>query len=331
MSHETLVNRKQIKYAIDINNIEGYRPFDNVREVKRVSCIYLIISPKSKIYIGQTVNFQKRYNTYKNANQSNKTQGKIYNSIKKYGFEKHYISILLKCDKSDLNMWERFYIKLFSANSRENGLNLTNGGDSNYDMSDYTKDKLSKSILNNPNRMDACRKRMKRIHEMVKNGEIQHPMKGRNHSKESIAKILKTKSERTYAPRPKKVLSEETKEKLRQINLGKKQSPETIQKKKDAAKAFKESGKERKKSKFIWTEEQRQRWSEMSKGEKNGNFGKGMKDHVKAKLLEVNLGKKASEETKLKQSLARKGKPKSEEWKAAMRHPHKQYIKKNKI
>jgi group I intron endonuclease len=312
----------------DINKIEEYRTSFSSKDTKRMSCIYMIRNPKCLIYIGQTKDLYKRYGNYKNAANSNRSQ-KILNSIKKYGFENHLISILHKCDVNELNFWEKFYIKLFSANVRECGLNLTSGGDS-FEFNEEGKKKLSDAIKSNKEAIIKSTERIKEIHRKVASGEMAHPMKGRNHTKESIDKMSKTKSERIYAPRPKKVLSEETKEKLRKANLGKKQSPETIQKKKDAAKAFKESGRERKKSSFVWTEEQRNRWSEMCRGEKNGNYGKGMKDHVKERLREVNLGKKASEEVKKKMSLARKGVPKSEAHKSALRKPHKQCIRKDK-
>jgi len=312
-----------MEFTTDINNIEEYKTPFSSKDTKRMSCIYMIRNPKFLIYIGQTKNFYQRYNTYKNAGSSNRNQ-KILNSIKKYGFENHYFTILLKCDIVDLNIWERFYIKLFSSNIREYGLNLTSGGDS-CELNEECRQKLRDSMKSNKEAILKSTERLKEIHRKVASGEMEHPMRDRKHTKESIAKMSKTKSERTYAPRPKRVMSEETKEKLRQKNLGKKQSDETKQKKREAA---------LKNGNIppitIWTEEKRKHYSEMYKGENNPNFGKGMKNHVKAILRETNLGRKASQETRDKQSLARINVPKSEAHKAALRKPRKQYVIKDK-
>lgn len=50
--------------------------------------IYKITSPTGKIYIGQSVNIEKRWNSYYK-NLSCKEQRIIYNSLKKHGFENY--------------------------------------------------------------------------------------------------------------------------------------------------------------------------------------------------------------------------------------------------
>jgi len=290
---------------------------------KNFACIYIITNPKFKVYIGQTVNFNKRYNAYKNAITSIKSQGKIYSSIIKYGFNEHKVDILRKFNnncKITLNYWESYYIKMFKSNQRDFGLNLTSGG-SSFEMSIETKKKLSDLIKNSPERIQQSVKNINIMHQKVASGEIPHPMKGKTHSEESINKILNTKRSRFY-PKYVKVVSEVTKEKLRQINLGKKQSEATKQKKREIALR---SG--HKPPIRVWTDEERAKLSKSVIGSKNPNYGKGMKPHVKEALLKVNLGVKRTDEFKLKQSLARKGKPKSEEWKAANRKPKTKYFK----
>ena len=49
--------------------------------------IYKITSPSGRYYIGKTVNLNGRLSSYKNHN--NKEQRLVYNSILKYGWEKH--------------------------------------------------------------------------------------------------------------------------------------------------------------------------------------------------------------------------------------------------
>ena len=48
--------------------------------------------------------------------------------MKKHGFENHKFEILRFCEKSELNFWEIFYIKLFETFDSEHGLNCTSGG-----------------------------------------------------------------------------------------------------------------------------------------------------------------------------------------------------------
>jgi group I intron endonuclease len=105
-------------------------------------CIYLITSPSNKIYIGQTIDINKRLKDYRNY-KGVKFQNKLFHSFNKYGYENHIINILLWCkDRKELNFWEKFYVKLFNTYQSEYGLNLTSGGDSKYEVSDSTKEKL---------------------------------------------------------------------------------------------------------------------------------------------------------------------------------------------
>ena len=57
--------------------------------------IYKITSPSGKVYIGQSKNVQRRLKDYRCAN-SIVRQNIIYNSIMKYGFDKHIVEILYK-------------------------------------------------------------------------------------------------------------------------------------------------------------------------------------------------------------------------------------------
>ena len=59
--------------------------------------IYKITNPSGKIYIGQTVNIEKRFKEYKNIHVTIRQQIKIYNSLKKYGSENHIFEIIEEC------------------------------------------------------------------------------------------------------------------------------------------------------------------------------------------------------------------------------------------
>ncbi len=54
--------------------------------------IYKITNPHGKIYIGQTVNLKIRLRVYERLAMPN--QKKLFNSVKKYGWENHTVEIL---------------------------------------------------------------------------------------------------------------------------------------------------------------------------------------------------------------------------------------------
>ncbi len=74
--------------------------------------IYKLTSPSGKIYIGQSWNVKKRLCNYKNLYC--KTQTKLYNSLKKHGFDNHIIDILQDLPEDTtqnvMDTYEKFYI-----------------------------------------------------------------------------------------------------------------------------------------------------------------------------------------------------------------------------
>jgi group I intron endonuclease len=103
--------------------------------------IYKITNPKGKIYIGQSVNAVERLSHYERLDC--KEQPKIYNSLKKYGVEKHLFEVVCYCAVSDLNKLERYYQELYDVIN--NGLNcrLTKDNDRSGFFSKETKIKMS--------------------------------------------------------------------------------------------------------------------------------------------------------------------------------------------
>jgi group I intron endonuclease len=86
------------------------------------SGIYKIESPSGKIYIGQSIDLDKRICSYKKIHTSRK-QIKLNNSFKKYSVDKHIFSIVERCDINMLNIKERYYQELFECIGCK-GLNL---------------------------------------------------------------------------------------------------------------------------------------------------------------------------------------------------------------
>lgn len=110
--------------------------------------IYKIISPSKKVYIGQSIDIEKRFNSYSKFHHC-KNQIKLYNSFKKYGVENHKFEIICECSESELNNLERYYQDLYSV--LKTGLNclLTKSNDRNGKMSDESKKKMSIKLIGN--------------------------------------------------------------------------------------------------------------------------------------------------------------------------------------
>lgn len=94
--------------------------------------IYKLTSPSGKCYVGQTVNMKKRLSKYKTFHNC-KNQKKLFNAIKKYGFNNFEHSILetidfeLKSELQDrLNELEIEYISKYDC--VKNGYNICRGG-----------------------------------------------------------------------------------------------------------------------------------------------------------------------------------------------------------
>lgn len=94
--------------------------------------IYKLISPSEKCYIGQTVNPKRRFSEYRTFHHC-QNQRKLFNALKKYGWENFKEEILevieeesLLSLKDSLNSREVYYIKLYDSISC--GYNICEGG-----------------------------------------------------------------------------------------------------------------------------------------------------------------------------------------------------------
>lgn len=101
--------------------------------------IYKITSPSGKIYIGQSVDIDKRWRKYQW--KQCKGQIKLYNSFVKYGVENHTFEILEECNIEELNNKEEFYIKQYNCFNSDIALNLKSGGNRSV-FSEESKQKL---------------------------------------------------------------------------------------------------------------------------------------------------------------------------------------------
>jgi hypothetical protein len=86
------------------NNMKEYK--DNIIGIYKITCLNT-----NKIYIGQSIDINKRFKTYQNL--ACKGQVKLYNSFKKYGIENHKFEIIEECLLEDMDEKELFYKKYY--------------------------------------------------------------------------------------------------------------------------------------------------------------------------------------------------------------------------
>ena len=84
--------------------------------------IYKITNPSGKVYIGQSIDIEKRFKRYNKLHC--KQQYKLYNSLKKYGVENHIFEVIEECEINQLNNRERYWQENYNVIGR-NGLNLS--------------------------------------------------------------------------------------------------------------------------------------------------------------------------------------------------------------
>jgi group I intron endonuclease len=305
-----------------------------VKKEKKIG-IYKITSPSGKIYIGQSVDCEKRFSQYKKLHSTNQTF--LYNSLKKHGSENHNFEIIHLCLKEELNQLECHYISFFDTFNTLHGLNLTSGGDAPEMVSDETRKKISESIKGEKNgfygkkHTEETKEKIRKIH--IGNKYALGVVRSEEYKlKSSLSRIGKKSSEETK----KKISMSNTGKPGTFAFLGKKHSPETIAKMKLVHSGKKYAlGTKR-------TEEHKRLKSEMFRGENNPNFGKKASLETRKKISEAHkgekhyaFGKKRSDEFKKKCSESQKGeksawygKKHSEETKEKMRINNSQKGKK---
>lgn len=109
--------------------------------------IYKITSPSNKIYIGQSIDIEKRFNQYKWYKA--KSQPILNRSFLKYGVDKHKFEVVCECKKTELHDLETYYQTLYCV-VNSNGLNCFINNESSVIKVILRKEKYKKEeILNN--------------------------------------------------------------------------------------------------------------------------------------------------------------------------------------
>jgi group I intron endonuclease len=204
--------------------------------------IYKITSPTKRIYIGQSINIERRFNSYYRLIHCEK-QIKLYRSFLKYGINKHKFEIICECEILELNDKERYYQDLY--NVLKNGLNcsLTKSSDRNGKMSDESKIKMSNARIGIKLSDETKLKMSVSKRNMSNETKLKMSMAKRNMSDETKRKISEANRNMSDETRKKislgnkgRFVSEETRQKFskyntgNKYNLGKKHSKETKRK-----------------------------------------------------------------------------------------------------
>lgn len=154
--------------------------------------IYKITNPKGRIYIGQSINIERRLEKYKKFKDCKK-QFKLLNSFNKYDTNNHIFEIIEECEESKLNSRERYWQEHYD--SVKNGLNckLTTTEDKSGKLSEETKLKIGNANRNRKyspevlERIRTYRKNYKFSEETKK--KMSESAKGRIVSEETRLKI----------------------------------------------------------------------------------------------------------------------------------------------
>ena len=145
-----------------------------------ISGIYKITNLKGEIYIGQSVNVYRRFNTYEKHINSIKSQIKLYNSIKKYGIHNHKFEIVENCPIDILNERERYYQEYYNCVNFGLNCKYTTTDSKCCYLSTETKDKISNSSKD-------------RIFTDEWKNKISNSLTGRKRSNESIKKQINSR------------------------------------------------------------------------------------------------------------------------------------------
>lgn len=92
----------------------------------KICGVYKITSPVGGIYVGHSRDIKARKKSYET--RCHPGQRKLYNSIKKYGWESHSFQIIDTYPPDWLNNMEVYWIFKYRSFETDNGLNLTCGG-----------------------------------------------------------------------------------------------------------------------------------------------------------------------------------------------------------
>lgn len=184
-----------------------------------------------KIYIGQSIDINRRLKEHKNSLRNNKhINNHLQYAFNKYGEDNFIFEIIDICEIDELDAMERLYINKYESKYNEWGYNLEDGGSKNKKLSEETRAKISKANKGENNAMhgkkhsEESKAKMSKAHKGKKiSNETKKKMskaqKGRKHTDETKAKMSKAQKGENH-PLYGKHHSDETKEKMSKAHEG---------------------------------------------------------------------------------------------------------------
>ncbi len=133
--------------------------------------IYKITNPKGRIYIGQSINIERRFKKYQRVYYF--SQPRLYRSLKKYGPGNHNFEIIEQCGIKELNIKERYWQDFYDVIGNK-GLNcsLTSTNDKSGEQSLETKLKIGNpqigKIVSNETKLKMKIAASKRVKKVIK-------------------------------------------------------------------------------------------------------------------------------------------------------------------
>ena len=170
----------------------------------KICGIYKITSPKGRVYIGESVNIDRRWRNYKCLSNCS-GQRRLLNSFKKYGVESHVFEIIEECEVDELKCRERYWQDFYDVLNGGLNLKLTECGEVKRVYSEETRKRIGEAHKGRV----VSEETKQKLREMK--GE-KASWYGRKHSDETKEKMSKAHIG--------KIVSDETREKQRQNNLG---------------------------------------------------------------------------------------------------------------
>lgn len=180
---------------------------------EKTGVIYKLTSPNGKIYIGQTINFKKRFRKYKCGAFNG--QIKLWNNCQKYNWNPiDYVYIIETCLIDELDDREIYWIDKYD--SYLNGLNCNLGGKTRkgFKHSEETKEKLRGYKHTDESKEKIRLVNIGRIVSEETKEKLRLSNTGRKHSEETINKIKETKKNNPYR------MTEEDRLKVSIANIG---------------------------------------------------------------------------------------------------------------
>ena len=133
---------------------------------------YIKNTINNKLYIGQSVDVNRRLSDHKRALKNGTDSKHLQKSYNSYGKESFEFVVLKVCAIDELDYWEKYYIKLWNTHDEDFGYNLDYGGSKSRLMSEETKQLMSRSRTGHTV-SEETRSRISKNHKDVK-GENHH-------------------------------------------------------------------------------------------------------------------------------------------------------------